>query len=488
MPTKEKKRPSLGETEEPGDELKEKETKAKGKSKTVTYTTDGETDRETSRSHSEPAESKKKKKKKEKKESESEEKKKKQKKAKKKQKEEEEDEGEDVATEDEENNNEPRRKEKKKDKPVEEDEGVKEEKKKKKKSSKTEEKEEENMADEEDEKKKKKKKGKKGSEGDEDKKKKKKKNGPPEYAEIFQKQLLKYQAEDEDFEDEYYKKKVYEVVTVTGDIKGAGTDTNVFVTLFGENGITPKIHLSSKSGLSYMDIISRVALKVPDSGSPGWDRVDKRTRCAFEKNKTDVFRIKTHNVGTIVKIRIERDNTGTNKGWFVDRVVVADMAKPHQRLYFSCNAWLSTTEGDGMLFKDLLGSFSPMDVPKTNKYMVTVYTPDIKGSGTDADVFLSIFGEKGDSGTRKLFSKDRDCFERGSEDKFLVDAPNMGRIHRIMIGHNNKGCGSAGWILDKVLIDDIGNKEHYEFPYENAMFDLSEGDGRIQRDALFGHW
>lgn len=39
---------------------------------------------------------------------------------------------------------------------------------------------------------------------------------------------------------------VYEVVTVTGDIKGAGTDANVFVTLFGEFGVTPKVHLASK--------------------------------------------------------------------------------------------------------------------------------------------------------------------------------------------------------------------------------------------------
>lgn len=39
---------------------------------------------------------------------------------------------------------------------------------------------------------------------------------------------------------------VYEVVTVTGDVRGAGTDANVFVTLFGEHGITPKTHLTSK--------------------------------------------------------------------------------------------------------------------------------------------------------------------------------------------------------------------------------------------------
>lgn len=39
---------------------------------------------------------------------------------------------------------------------------------------------------------------------------------------------------------------VYEVVTITGDVKGAGTDANVFVTLYGEFGVSPKVHLASK--------------------------------------------------------------------------------------------------------------------------------------------------------------------------------------------------------------------------------------------------
>lgn len=39
---------------------------------------------------------------------------------------------------------------------------------------------------------------------------------------------------------------VYEVVTITGDERGAGTDANVFVTLFGDYGNTPKVHLASK--------------------------------------------------------------------------------------------------------------------------------------------------------------------------------------------------------------------------------------------------
>ncbi|XP_075870025.1 lipoxygenase homology domain-containing protein 1 [Nelusetta ayraudi] len=310
---------------------------------------------------------------------------------------------------------------------------------------------------EEDAKKKKKKKAKKGSaDSDEDKKKKgkKSKSKQVDYAAMYQKELLEYHTDSSDgYEDEYYKKKVYEVVTVSGDVKGAGTDANVFVTLFGDFGVSPKVHLASKS------------------------------RTAFERNKTDVFRIKTHNVGPLKKMRIEHDNTGMNASWFLDRVVVTDMSRPHLRFCFACNNWLSREEGDNLYVRDLLGSLNPMDVPKLNKYIVSVFTADMKGSGTDADVFLNIFGEYGDTGERRLDS-DKDNFERGSEDKFTIESPNLGRLKKITIGHNNRGS-SAGWFLDKVVIDDMGNKEVYEFPV-NRWFAMDEDDGKIQRDVLVG--
>ncbi|XP_035377622.1 lipoxygenase homology domain-containing protein 1-like [Electrophorus electricus] len=345
-----------------------------------------------------------------------------------------------------------KKKKKKKKKPAEEagdDEAAQEE-------------EEEEEEEEEKKKRKKEKKKKKGSDSDEEKrgrKGRKSKGKQENYAELYQQELVNYHTDESDgYEEEYYKKKVYEVVTVTGDVKGAGTDANVFVSLYGEYGVTPKVHLASNT--------------------------EKRSRTAFEKNKTDVFRIKTHNVGPIKKLRIEHDNTGMSASWFLDRVILTDMSRPHLRFFFSCTNWLSREEGDGLTVRYLLGSLNPMDIPKQNKYIASVFTMDVKGSGTDADVFLTIFGERGDTGERKLVSEGKDNFERGNEDKFTIDAPNLGNLRKITIGHNNKGS-SAGWGCDKVIIDDMGNKEVYEFPV-NAFFDISEGDGKIQRDVLVG--
>ncbi|XP_025786923.1 lipoxygenase homology domain-containing protein 1 [Puma concolor] len=285
--------------------------------------------------------------------------------------------------------------------------------------------------------------------------KKKRRKKDIDFLALYEEELLNYASEDdeEELEHEYYKAKVYEVVIATGDVRGAGTDANVFITIFGENGLSPKLHLTSKS------------------------------ESAFEKANVDVFRVRTNNVGLIYKIRIEHDNTGLNASWYLDRVIVTDMKRPHLRYYFNCNNWLSKVEGDRQWCRDLLASFNPMDMPRGNKYEVKVYTGDVIGAGTDADVVINIFGEYGDTGERRL-ENEKDNFERGAEDKFTLDAPDLGQLMKINIGHNNKG-GSAGWFLSKIVIEDIGNKRKYDFPL-NRWLALDEDDGKIQRDILVG--
>lgn len=53
-------------------------------------------------------------------------------------------------------------------------------------------------------------------------------------------------------------------------------------------------------------------------------------------------------------------------------------------------------------------------------------------------------------GERRLDS-DKNNFERGAEDKFTIDAPNLGKIRKLTIGHNSKGS-SPGWFVDKVHV------------------------------------
>lgn len=54
----------------------------------------------------------------------------------------------------------------------------------------------------------------------------------------------------------------------------------------------------------------------------------------------------------------------------------------------------------------------------TASYRVLVQTSDLRGAGTDSDIFITLFGPKGDTGERPLESSAND-FERGKLDTFM---------------------------------------------------------------------
>lgn len=91
----------------------------------------------------------------------------------------------------------------------------------------------------------------------------------------------------------------YEVTVVTGDKIGAGTDANVFITIYGKSGQTAKLPLKGK-GTNH-----------------------------FKRNTSDVSLVKANCVGPMTKVRIEHDNTGTGPGWYLERV----------SLFFYCRAF-----------------------------------------------------------------------------------------------------------------------------------------------------
>lgn len=112
-------------------------------------------------------------------------------------------------------------------------------------------------------------------------------------------------------------------------------------------------------------------------------------------------------------------------------------------------------------------------------YTVDVYTGDKWGAGTDANVFCTIFGDKGDSGERELSRSEThgNKFERKQKDRFTIESADLGNVFKMKIRHDNKG-GGADWYLDRVeVIDDVRT---FVFHCENWL-GKKEGDGKIER-------
>ena len=66
-------------------------------------------------------------------------------------------------------------------------------------------------------------------------------------------------------------------------------------------------------------------------------------------------------------------------------------------------------------------------------YHVYLTTSDERGAGTDANVYIILYGENDDTGQNFLKSSktNKDKFERGKTDEFVIEAVQIGDIQKI---------------------------------------------------------
>jgi len=237
----------------------------------------------------------------------------------------------------------------------------------------------------------------------------------------------------------------YKISVITGDRLGAGTDANVTITIFGDQG---------------------------DSGSVSLDSSGND----FERNQTDVYGVPVPDLGEITKIRIGHDDSGWNSGWFLDKVIIENPVT-HKKWWFLCGKWFDKDEDDKQIVRDIVASTEdgtaclPLLL-----YTVQVTTGNLRGAGTDANVYINITGANGDTGKVNL-AGGRNSFEKGSIDIFGVYAVDLGEISQIEVGHDGKGWFS-GWYLERVKVRNELTGVEFRFPC-GKWLDEKSGDGSI---------
>lgn len=113
------------------------------------------------------------------------------------------------------------------------------------------------------------------------------------------------------------------------------------------------------------------------------------------------------------------------------------------------------------------------------KYEIIVITGDEKGAGTDANVFITIYGTNGDSGLRQLRQKFRNLFEREQTDRFLLEMLDMGELQKVRVEHDNSGL-SPGWLLNRVEVTNTASGVTTIFLC-GKWLDIKRADGKISR-------
>ncbi len=255
----------------------------------------------------------------------------------------------------------------------------------------------------------------------------------------------------------------YQVRVKTADIADAGTDSNIYLTIYGDgqNGITrnkikriistPEVDISNNSSLSY-NSSSGIALGEDNRyrvtfGTKKKEKISDSNM--FERDSYHQINITTKDVGNITAIKIRKDNFGAAPDWNLEYVQIINGDKT---IRFNAGKWFNS-DSNTYTFRDWFNSIA--------SYNVQIYTGDVTGAGTDANIFLTIEGFAA-NGKRVTLPEIRlngllsgNLFERHQIDIFELKQRFLQRITQIKLRSDNK-YAAAGWNLGWVIVTQLG--------------------------------
>ncbi|OWK01690.1 hypothetical protein Celaphus_00017764, partial [Cervus elaphus hippelaphus] len=159
----------------------------------------------------------------------------------------------------------------------------------------------------------------------------------------------------------------------------------------------------------------------------------------FEREQNDTFIMEILDIAPFTKMRIRIDGLGSRPEWFLERILLKNMNTGDLTMFYYGD-WLSQRKGKKTLVCEMCAVIDGEEMMEWTSYTVSVKTSDVLGAGTDANVFIIIFGENGDSGTLALKqSANWNKFERNSTDTFnFSDMLSLGHLCKLRVWHDNK--------------------------------------------------
>ncbi|XP_007487288.3 oxygen-regulated protein 1 [Monodelphis domestica] len=242
----------------------------------------------------------------------------------------------------------------------------------------------------------------------------------------------------------------WKVSIITSELPGAGTSSQIYIVLYGHRRSSAPIYLYGTGG------------------DP------------FQEGREDIFTLKTGDIGELYKIRIGHSNSGLSPAWHCKEIKLQNLFSGEQ-FYIPVCRWLAQDREDGEICRELPVFQKGQPIIPVTVYEVRVTTGDWWNAGTESRVYISVYGEKGDTGSRQLFrSKNPKKFLKGQTDIFSLEAVNLGYLYKVVIAHDGLGSGN-GWFLDDIVIKDPTTDLEYAFLCHRWL-DHGEDDGKIFRE------
>ncbi|XP_030300550.1 lipoxygenase homology domain-containing protein 1 [Calypte anna] len=188
----------------------------------------------------------------------------------------------------------------------------------------------------------------------------------------------------------------------------------------------------------------------------------------FLPRATDEFIVETGELGDVYKIRVSCDDVPGFEGWHLKSFHLEQL-HTKQELNFDCKCWLSLNREDAELVREFPAVSEDQTTLPVCKYVVSVHIGDCWGAETFANVYITLYGKRGDTGVRKLrtsLAKGRK-FKRNKVDSFLVEAVSLSHLEKVVIGHDGEGYG-AGMYLKMVTVKESQDSDkEWVFPLWN---------------------
>lgn len=219
----------------------------------------------------------------------------------------------------------------------------------------------------------------------------------------------------------------------TGNLMGAGTDSDIYVKLVGSKGETNEVEVTALY-----------------NGNAFEKGTNHRVVANFDKN-----------IGEIQKVMVRSDMSGVGPDWFLDSIQVEPFWKNQAQAgekTFDCKEWIVNKNSR---------TYS-VDQNAITRYRMTVKTGKLsrwpKGEGTDADIYVRLIGDEGQTNEVEITSLiPGNALERGDTDTFTVNFENaIGKVEKIQVRSDMSGVG-PDWYLERIDVQPLlGNKDSGE--------------------------
>ena len=243
----------------------------------------------------------------------------------------------------------------------------------------------------------------------------------------------------------------YDVVVLTSDERGAGSDAAFDFTLIGEDGESGRLYPAFEAG-------------------------------AFAAGAETEFSFRAPPVGALVAVVVGNDAGGVAPAWRGHSLAVRHrptLDTDETTAYFDVDAWLAPPPGGRRAQRTFHRRGTALAraaqaAAADAEYRVTVWTTDLRGAGTTACVWVTLKGDLAEAGPLPLESGPDD-FARGSACIFVVRAVDVGELKSIIIGHDDSGYAPA-FHLDQVEVRDLRGARSWTFPC-GEWLDSARGAG-----------